>query len=118
MKRLFIEQPLALPGSAKYMAAPRSSPSAASITTKIKHVARFVRHCLFADPFPPNLQNKINPKWLELGTSNFDTMTPTPCLSHDTCDTCGEASRWRVFYQHGLGLVYYNIPPSYIVRST
>ena len=27
----------------KYMAAPRSSPIAANVTTKIKHVARFVR---------------------------------------------------------------------------
>ena len=27
------------------MAAPRSSPSAASITTKIKHIARFVHQC-------------------------------------------------------------------------
>ena len=29
---------------------------------------------LFADPFPPNLQNIINPKPFELGTSNFATM--------------------------------------------
>ena len=29
----------------KFMVAPRSSPIAASVTTKIKHVARFVRQC-------------------------------------------------------------------------
>ena len=38
-----------------------------------------------SNPFVPNLQNIINTKPLELGTSHFDTMATTPCVSHDTC---------------------------------
>ena len=38
-----------------------------------------------SNPFVPNLQNIINPKPLELGTSSFDTMATKPCVLHDTC---------------------------------
>ena len=78
-------------------------------------------------PFPPNLQNSITPKPLELGTWNIDTMFTT---CHMSCVTCnifvsssfsfiniciffyifyfyclyliGEACWWRVCYQRGL----------------
>ena len=43
-------------------------------------------------PFSPNLQNIINPKLLELGTWNFETMFTTPCVSwvncHVSCVMC------------------------------
>ena len=56
-----------------------------------------------SNPFVPNLQNIINPKPLELGTSSFDTMATKPCVLHDTyfmpCVAC-QVSRVRCQVAH------------------
>ena len=72
---------------------------------------------LIESPFPPNLQNIINPKPLELGTWNAYTMFTTFHVSCVTCQvspvTChlspvffllqiAGASWWRACYQRGL----------------
>ena len=46
---------------------------------------------LLIHPFPPDLQNIINPKLLELGSYNFETIfTPTMChLSDVRCHVSG-----------------------------
>ena len=70
-------------------------------------------------PFPPNLQNIMNPKQLKVGLCKFDTMFTTCHISYVTFHVShvtyhifffliffflqiGAASWWRVWYQHGL----------------
>ena len=98
----------------------------------VLHTALLLIHSVTA-PFPPNLQDIINPQPLELGSWNVGRVFTPHHVSHVTCDvshfacqishvTCqvstvrshmyfflnDGASRWRVCYQRGLPSLDFN----------
>ena len=52
------------------------------------------------EPFPPNLQDIINPKTLELGSWSFERMcTPNKChMTHVMCHMSGVTSQFFFFF--------------------